>query len=218
MKRLARRGASNFYSNDRIGGVMASNEGRLRLLGMSGSLRKNAYSTALLRRVIEELSEQVEVNLWSLADIPLYNEEHDREVKPPAVAAFKHAIGTSHGLIISSPEYNYGISGVLKNALDWASRPGYKSVLKDKPVIFMTSSPGALGGVRAQAQLRQTLAATLSRMHIGPELVVNHIGEKVKAGRFEHEGTLKLILDETRAFIDGIGPSISVFDPSTLGT
>jgi chromate reductase len=210
--------AGNFYS--RMGEVtMASNESRLRLLGIPGSLRKNAYSTALLRRVAEELSPFAEVILWSLADIPLYNEEHDGEAKPDAVREFKEAIRASNGLIVSSPEYNYGMSGVLKNALDWASRPGYKSVLKDKPVLVMTSSPGALGGVRAQAQLRQTLAATLSYMHIGPELVVSNIADKVKEGRFEDEVTLNLILKEARAFLDRIvRPSTRELDMSTLGT
>jgi chromate reductase len=132
---------------------------------------------------------------------------------------FKEAIRASNGLVISSPEYNYGISGVLKNALDWASRPGYKSVLKDKPVLVMTSSPGALGGVRAQAQLRQTLAATLSYMHISPELVVSNIAHKVKEDRFEDEVTLNAILTEARAFLDRLGrPSTGKLDPSTLGT
>jgi chromate reductase len=88
-------------------------------------------------------------------------------VLPASVSALKEAIAQADGLIICSPEYNYSTSGVLKNALDWASRPGFNSPLKNKPVLIMTSSPGVLGGVRAQSQLRETLSATLSRVICG---------------------------------------------------
>jgi chromate reductase len=88
-------------------------------------------------------------------------------VLPASVSALKEAIAQADGLIICSPEYNYSTSGVLKNALDWASRPGFNSPLKNKPVLIMTSSPGVLRGVRAQSQLRETLSATLSRVICG---------------------------------------------------
>jgi chromate reductase len=85
--------------------------------------------------------------------------------------------------------------GVLKNALDWASRPGFQSVLKGKPVLIITSSPGLMGGVRAQAQLRATLGATLSRVVAGPEVVITQVAGKIQAGRLTDPTTLSFVLE-----------------------
>jgi chromate reductase, NAD(P)H dehydrogenase (quinone) len=106
------------------------------------------------------------------------------------VHAFKHAIQSSAGLVLCSPEYNHGMSGVLKNALDWASRPAPNSPLKGKPVLIMTSSPGATGGVRAQYQLRETLVSTFSRVVITPEIVIPHVFQKMVNGAFADEPNL----------------------------
>jgi chromate reductase len=95
---------------------------------------------------------------------------------------------------IHSPEYNYGVSGVLKNALDWASRPGFNSPLKSKPVLIMTSSPGLLGGLRAQSQLRETLSATLSRVISCPQIVIPGVNQKIRDGRFVDETTIEFML------------------------
>ena len=105
------------------------------------------------------------------------------------MVALKAAITPAAGLIICSPEYNYGMPGVLKNALDWASRPGFNSPLKRKPVLIMTSPPGLLGGVRAQSQLRETLTATLSRVINCPHIVMPGINQKIREGEFEDETT-----------------------------
>ena len=139
-----------------------------RLLGISGSLRSQSTNTAVLKSLCARLGDQAEMSLFALNDIPLYNADIETEALPASVAALKEAIAQADGLIICSPEYNYGTSGVLKNALDWASRPGFNSPLKNKPVLIMTSSPGVLGGVRAQAQLRETLSATLVQGHLRP--------------------------------------------------
>ena len=108
---------------------------------------------------------------------------------PQAVIDLRSAIGLADGLVIVSPEYNYGISGVLKNALDWASRPAYRSVLARKPVLIITNSPGALGGVRAYPQLRSTLASTLSRVVARPEIVISNVAEKIIGGRLSDDMT-----------------------------
>lgn len=163
---------------------------RHRLLGISGSLRKESTSAAVLRAVAQRCGA---LTIFPLHEIPLYNADLDGESPPAPVAALKRAIAECEGMVIVSPEYNYGLSGVLKNALDWASRPGYKSVLKDKPVLFMTSSPASTGGVRAHAQLRQTLAACLSILVPGPEIAIAAVDQKIQSGRFEDEATFKLI-------------------------
>lgn len=165
-----------------------------RLLGISGSLRSQATNTTVLKTLSNRLGHQVEMSLFALNDIPLYNSDLEAQMLPASVAVLKDAIEQADGLIICSPEYNYGTSGVLKNALDWASRPGFNSPLKNKPVLIMTSSPGVLGGVRAQAQLRDTLSATLSRVIRGPQIVIPGVNEKIQDGSFIDEKTIEFML------------------------
>src|SRR5690606_30162527 len=104
------------------------------------------------------------------------------------------AIGDCQGLVLCSPEYNYGISGVLKNALDWASRPSMNSPLKGKPALIMTSSPSFAGGVRAQVQIRETLTACLSRPLNRAQAVVNHANDKVKDGKLTDQPSIDFML------------------------
>lgn len=133
------------------------------------------------------------MSLFALNDIPAYNSDLEADALPASVDAQKVAIAQADGLIICSPEYNYGMSGVLKNALDWASRPGFNSPLK-KTVLTMTSSPGVLGGVRAQSQLRETLTATLSRVIDCPQIVIPGINQKIREGEFEDETTTAFMI------------------------
>jgi chromate reductase len=165
------------------------------ILGISGSLRQGAYSCAVLRGLQESVRERARIDVFSLQTVPLYNADLDGDHKPAPVVALKKAIRDCDGLVLVSPEYNYGVPGVLKNALDWASRPGYQSVLKDKPVLIMTSSPGMTGGVRAQGQLRQTLAATLSRVIAVPEVLISQVQTKIQDGRFIDATSLKFMLE-----------------------
>jgi chromate reductase len=164
----------------------------LRFVGIAGSLRAAAWSAALLSEIVRLSDAHALITAFPLHSIPLYNAdlEPTQGQAPDPVLEFRQAIAAADGLVIVSPEYNYGMSGVLKNALDWASRPGYKSVLKDKPVLIVTNSPGVLGGVRAQQQLRQTLTATLSRVIVGPEIVVPHVAAKLSDGKLTDEHTV----------------------------
>jgi chromate reductase, NAD(P)H dehydrogenase (quinone) len=172
-----------------------------RILGIVGSLRRDSYSGAVLRGLQEAARDRAPITNFSLAPVPLYNADLDGDHKPEGVVALKNAIRDCDGLVLSSPEYNYGVSGVLKNALDWASRPGYQSVLKGKPVLILTSSPGILGGVRAQAQLRQTLAATLSRVIAAPEVVIAQVQSKIQDGRLTDATSLKFMLEAFDALL-----------------
>jgi chromate reductase len=133
----------------------------LRLLGISGSLKQNSLNTALLRAAQELLPAHVSLTIHPLHDIPLYNSDLESAL-PEAVTAFKEAITQADGLLIATPEYNYSIPGVLKNAIDWASRPAYKSPLAHKPVGIIGASPSPLGTARAQDHLRHVLAAVLA--------------------------------------------------------
>lgn len=165
-----------------------------RLLGISGSLRSQSTNSAVLKALATRLGDRATMSLFPLNGIPLYNADLEADALPASVASLKETIAQVDGLIICSPEYNYGTSGVLKNALDWASRPGFDSPLKNKPVLIMTSSPGVLGGVRAQAQLRETLSATLSRVVCSPQIVIAGVNQKIQDGRFVDETTIEFML------------------------
>ncbi len=159
------------------------------ILGISGSLRRESCSTAVLRRTAELAPPSLAVREFPLHGIPLYNQDDDATygvaTELASIRAFREAIEASDGLLIVSPEFNYGIPGVLKNALDWASRPGYRSPLKRKPVMVITNSPGVLGGARAQSQLRETLYSTLARVIVRPELIIAGVKQKLAEPGFD---------------------------------
>lgn len=181
------------------------NTSTLRLIGISGSLRSASNNTAILETLSSRLTHQVELRVFPLNDIPPYNSDLETDALPSTVAALKEAISLADGVLLCSPEYNYGTSGVLKNALDWASRPGFNSPLKNKPVLIITSSPGLLGGVRAQAQLRETLSATLSKVIQGPQIVIPNVNQKMQNGKFVDEPTIEFIftaINELKREID----------------
>src|ERR1700743_894712 len=127
-----------------------------RLLAISGSLRKASSNTAILKALAEIVADKATIEIFPLHDIPLYNQDIDADPLPPAVTALRDAIAAADGVIISSPEYNYGMSGVLKNALDWASRPYGKARLTGKPVLTITASAASTGGVRGPVHLHET--------------------------------------------------------------
>ena len=170
-------------------------ESTLHFVGISGSLRTGSLSAALLAEIVAMSDEHARITAFPLHNVPLYNQdlEPTHGTAPAPVLALREAIGAADGFIVVSPEYNFGMSGVLKNALDWASRPAYKSVLAGKPSLIITTSPFAFGGVRAQAQVRQTLAATLSRVVSRPEIVIPHVADKLPGGRLTDDVTRNLI-------------------------
>jgi chromate reductase, NAD(P)H dehydrogenase (quinone) len=116
----------------------------------------------------------------------------------------RSAIETSDGVIMISPEYNHGMSGVLKNALDWTSRPFGRSVLRGKPVLTMTASPAFTGGVRAQQQMNETLASIPARRVLRPQIVIGGVYEKVRDGRLVDEATLHFALAGVDDLLDDI--------------
>ena len=150
----------------------------MKLLGVSGSLRQSSYNTLLLQASGLLLPAGVELTLARLHDIPLYNGDLDGAVKPPPVANLLAAIEQADGLLFACPEYNYSLTGVLKNALDWASRPAFQSVLAGKPVGIVSGARSYVGGGRAQAHLRDVLAATLSPVVPVPAFLVPMVQEK----------------------------------------
>jgi chromate reductase len=164
-----------------------------RLLGISGSLRKASSNTAILRALAETVADRATLEIFPLHDIPLYNQDIDIDPWPPAVTALRDAIAAADGVVLSSPEYNYGMSGVLKNALDWASRPYGKAKLTGKPVLTITASLASTGGVRAQVQLNETLTAIAALVVLRPQAVIGSALQKMTDGKFTDETSLKFL-------------------------
>ncbi|HEY4675055.1 MAG TPA: NAD(P)H-dependent oxidoreductase [Candidatus Bathyarchaeia archaeon] len=163
------------------------------ILGFAGSLRKGSYNKALLRAASELLPKDAKLEIFDLKGIPPYNQ--DLETRMPAkVKEFKTKIKAADAILIATPEYNYSVSGVLKNAIDWASRPYGDNSFDDKPVAIMSASIGMLGGARAQYHLRQTFVFLNMRPLNSPEVIVTFAGDKIdENGRVKDPTTKKLI-------------------------
>jgi chromate reductase len=127
----------------------------LKILGFAGSLRKGSYNKALLRAARDSAPKDVEIEIFDLEGIPPYNQDLDNDM-PAKAREFKEKIKESDAILIATPEYNYSVPGVLKNAIDWASRPPGDNSFDGKPVAIMSASIGMIAGSRAQYHLRQS--------------------------------------------------------------
>src|SRR5438874_6188893 len=150
----------------------------LRILGFAGSLRKESFNRSLVRAAQELAPPNMMIEIFDLAGIPLYNGDVEAAGDPEPVAAFKQAIRAADALLIATPEYNHGVPGVMKNAIDWASRPPRQSVLNGKPAAIMGASPGFTGTARSQSQLRQAFVFTNTPAMLQPEILVGRAAEK----------------------------------------
>lgn len=144
----------------------------MKILGISGSLRRDSYNRLLIKSAGALLDHGATLEVGEIGDIPLYNGELDGKEKPASVQRLLDAIAAADGLLIATPEYNYSVPGVLKNAIDWASRPAFESVLRDKPTGILSASMSTLGGARAQVHLREVLAATLTPVYLAPDFAL----------------------------------------------
>lgn len=174
----------------------------VRVLGIAGSLRAGSFNRALIRAAVELAPAGMEIRAFeALAAIPLYNADVEAQGDPEPVAALKAAIGDADALLISTPEYNCGLPGLLKNVVDWASRPPGKSVLNGKPAAIMGATPGGLGTARAQQQLRQSFVFTQTYALLQPEMYVSRAHEKFDAdGRLTDEPTRQQLQRLLQAF------------------
>jgi chromate reductase, NAD(P)H dehydrogenase (quinone) len=164
----------------------------MRVLGISGSLRRDSHNTKLLRAVGELPLAEVDFVLWDgLKDVPPFDEDDESEPTPAGVARLRDAIAGADAILVATPEYNSSVPGQLKNAIDWASRPVGTSVLRNKPVAVVGASTGMFGAIWAQTELKKVLAAAGARVADG-ELPVGQAHT-----RFDDAG--RLIDDELRA-------------------
>jgi chromate reductase, NAD(P)H dehydrogenase (quinone) len=145
----------------------------IRVAGICGSLREGSLNKGLLRAAVELAPAGMEIKIYPrLGEIPPYNDDVFQKGDPEPAADFKSFIGGADALLISTPEYNYGVPGVLKNAIDWASRPSGKCVLNRKPAALMGCSPGLGGTIRAQHALRQSFVFTETYAMLQPEIKI----------------------------------------------
>ncbi len=157
----------------------------MKVLGFAGSLRKGSYNRLTLKAAIELAPDNVEIEVFDLEGIPPFNQ--DLEQNPPEkVKEFKKKIREADAILIVTPEYNYSIPGVLKNAIDWASRPYGDNAFDGKPVAIMGASIGTLGTARAQYHLRQSFVFLNMYPVNLPEVMINSAHEK-----FDEDGNLK---------------------------
>ncbi|MDX6609214.1 MAG: hypothetical protein QOF85_1139 [Solirubrobacterales bacterium] len=157
----------------------------MRVLGISGSLRRGSLNSALLRAAAERLPAGAElVEFDRLRDIPPYDEDVDAEATPAAVEELRETVRSADAVLIATPEYNHSIPGQLKNALDWVSRPAGKSALNGKPAAVIGASTGMFGAVWAQAELRKVLSAMGGRV-VEVELPVGHAKDQLVGDRLE---------------------------------
>jgi chromate reductase len=173
----------------------------LRVLGIAGSLRSGSFNRSLLRAAAALAPAGMSIQTFPLDGVPLYNADVEARGDPAPVLALKAAIRGADGLLIATPEYNYGIPGVLKNAIDWASRPPGQSVLNRKPAALMGATPGMGGTIRAQLQLRQAFVFTQTPALLHPEVLVAKAGEKFGAdGALVDEPTKRILASMLEAF------------------
>jgi len=173
----------------------------LSFIGIAGSLRQNSYSLAVLEAIATLLPENSQFSLLNIGDLPHYNQDLDLHETPTTVVDARAAVADCDAVIITVPEYNHGIPGVLKNVFDWLSRPAFGSAFADKPVFFVTLSEGSLGGVRAQSQLRQTLAAMQCRLPPLPEMVVQYVQKGTVDGVFADERIMGFVSTQLKRFL-----------------
>ena len=172
---------------------MTIDKSKLKVLGFAGSLRRGSYNKALLRAAVDLVPNDLYLEIFDLEGIPPFNQDTEENM-PAKVKEFKTKIRDADGILISTPEYNYSVPGVLKNSIDYASRPYGDNPFDGKPVAIMSASVGMLGGARAQYHLRQMFVFLNMYPVNGPEVIVPFAQDK-----FDANG--KLLDENTKRFL-----------------
>lgn len=183
-------------------------EGSWRVCGIAGSLREGSFNRALLRAARDLAPPALEIEIFDeLADVPMFNADVEAQGDPDGVVALKDAIAAADGLLLVTPEYNAGVPGPMKNAVDWASR-GYRDgppVLKGMPTAVMGATPGLLGTARSQANLRISLGNTGAIVMQQPQVHLMRAKERIVDGELVDETSQKFVRGLLEAFAEWIG-------------
>lgn len=165
-----------------------------KVAGISGSLREGSYNTATLRAAQELAPESLDIGIVTLEDVPLFNQDVEAIGWPDRVQELRERLQAADAVIFASPEYNYSITGVLKNAIDWLSRPEGDAPLNGKPAAIIGATPAFVGTARGQAHLRQIVFYNAMPLLPTAEVLIARAGE-----RFDEEG--RLTDEKTRAVL-----------------
>ena len=165
----------------------------MKVLGVSGSLRKASFNTAALKACAELMPAGMTLSIAEIGDLPLFNQDVFDAGLPEPVKRFRAAVAAADGVLIASPEYNFSVSAALKNAIDWASRPP-NQVFQDKPIAIFSASTGPMGGARVQYDLRRILGQLWGHVLPRPEVFIG-----MAPGKFDAQG--KLTDETTRKFL-----------------
>lgn len=177
---------------------------QIKIAGISGSLRQGSYNTGTILAAKELLPDNVVMDMISLSDIPMFNEDVESQGIPQAVVDFKERLAGVDAVLIASPEYNFSFSALLKNALDWASR-GENTPLYGKPLAIISASPSMLGGARGQYQLRQVCVSLNLLPVCKPEVFISSAHTKFdENGKLTDETTKELIKELLDALINNV--------------
>jgi chromate reductase len=168
------------------------------ILVFIGSLRAASGTRALTQTLLARLDRRASFTFADIGSVPLYNADL---VDDPAVVRLIEQIRAADGLLFVTPEYNFSVPGVLKNAIDWASRPAYQSVFVGKSCFVISTAAGALGGARAQGHLKIILNAMLAQLFVCQEIVVPFINDRNENGIFAHQPTIDFALPKLEQFI-----------------
>ena len=167
----------------------------MNILGLSGSLRAGSYNTLALKAAQKLAPAGIMIEIASIGDIPMYNDDQRAQGEPTPVAALKAKVRQADAVLIATPEYNFSIPGVLKNTLDWMSRPP-EPPFAGKVVGIMGASPGPVGTARVQYDLRKVMVFMDAFTVNKPEVFINHCAGKFDArGQFTDEAGSKFIVD-----------------------
>jgi chromate reductase len=176
------------------------------IAGVAGSLRQGSYNRALLRAAQQLAPVGVRIRIHDLSGIPLFSEDVERAGIPTAVVRLREAVAEADGFLVATPEYNHGVPGVMKNAIDWLSRPPGASALNGKPAAILGASPGVTGTARAQSQLRQAFVFTNTPAMLQPEMLVGRAHEKFDpGGRLTDDPTRKRLVRFLEEFAHWMG-------------
>ena len=174
----------------------------MKILGIPGSLRKQSYNLGALRAAQQLTPAGVTIDIFNLNDIPVYNQDLD-STPPARVTEFKAAIRAADAILFATAEYNYSIPGVLKNAIDWASRPYGDSAWAGKPAAIMGATVGQLGTARAQYHLRQVMVFLNMPVVNQPEVMIASAGTRFdKDGNLTDEPTKEFIRKQIEALVE----------------
>jgi chromate reductase len=174
-------------------------------VGIAGSLRAGSYNRSLLRAAQELLPSTMSMTIEDLAPLPMFNADLDAASTPEPVARLRTAVRVCDGVLFATPEYNHGVPGVLKNAIDWLSQPLKGSALERKPIGMVGASTGLAGTARGQMQLRQAFVLTNSPAMLQPEVLVGRANERFDAaGRLTDDATRRFLARFLLQFADWV--------------